>query len=282
MNHIEKAIERVRTADRESSSPGGAYSDPGGVEAQNVSVAERLNLDLEGLRGQGFITPDVPRSQSAEEYRLIKRPLLKRALNREVASSNERSNLIMVTSALMGEGKTFTAFNLAMSVVMEYDHTVLLVDADVVKPHLTRILGLEDRQGLVDVLLNPELDLSSAMIQTDIPNLRVVSAGQFHSRSTELLASRQMDRLAEEISRRYPERIIIFDTSPLLATTQPSVLTHVLGQIVLVVEAGHTPQRAIKEAVSFIDRSRPVWMLLNKSSGGFGTGYGRYSYYGYG
>lgn len=281
MNHIEKAIERVRTADRESSSPGGAYSDPGGVEAQNVSVAERLNLDLEGLRGQGFITPDVPRSQSAEEYRLIKRPLLKRALNREVASSNERNNLIMVTSALMGEGKTFTAFNLAMSVVMEYDHTVLLVDADVVKPHLTRILGLEDRQGLVDVLLNPELDLSGVMIQTDIPNLRVVPAGQFHSRSTELLASRQMDRLAEEVSRRYPERIIIFDTSPLLATTQPSVLTHVLGQIVLVVEAGRTPQRAIKEAVSFIDRSKPVWMVLNKSGEEFGTGYGRYSYYGY-
>lgn len=282
MDHTEKVIERIRMVDRDSSSPEGADSDPVETEAQDVSVAERLHMDLEELRRQGFITPDAPRSQAAEEYRLIKRPLLKRALDREIDSGNGRSNLIMVTSALMGEGKTFTTFNLAMSVAMEYDHTVLLVDSDVIKPHLTRILKLEDRRGLVDVLLSPELDLSSVMVQTDIPKLRVVPAGQFHPRSTELLASRQMDRLAEEISQRYPERIIIFDTSPLLATTQPSVLTHVLGQVVMVVEAGHTPQRAIREAISFIDRSKPVWMILNKSGEEFGTGYGRYSYYGYG
>lgn len=292
MNSIEKAmrrmevnLEKASTGDKPSPSGNlnnGTTDDASTHEAPPESRPETLHLNLEMLRARGFVTPDLPRSRAAEEYRLLKRPLLKRALDRKMAPEGERSNLIMVTSAMAGEGKTFNTFNLAMSMVMEYDHTVLLIDADLLKPQLTRILGLEGQPGLVDVLLRPELDFGEVMVRTDIPNFRVVPAGQYHSRSTELLASQQMERLAEEISRRYPERVIIFDTSPLLATSQPSVLAHIVGQIVLVVEAERTSQRAVVEALSLIDRSRPIWTVLNKSREMFGSGaYDRYYYYGY-
>ncbi|QBQ54476.1 XrtA-associated tyrosine autokinase [Nitrosococcus wardiae] len=293
MDSIEKAMQRMDAGLGEEVSAGdksspfrsmkrGITEDTPTHEAPSKSRSKTLQLDLEMLRTRGFVTPDLPRSRAAEEYRLLKRPILKRALGHKLAPESERSNLIMVTSAVAGEGKTFNTFNLAMSMVMEYDHTVLLIDADLLKPQLTRTLGLEGQRGLVDVLLHPELDLGEVMIRTDIPNFSVVPAGQSHSRTTELLASQQMDKLAEEISRRYPERIVIFDTSPLLATSQPSVLAHIVGQIVLVVEAEHTPQRAVVEALSLLDRSKPIWMVLNKSRELFGSGTSdRYYYYGY-
>jgi exopolysaccharide/PEP-CTERM locus tyrosine autokinase len=203
---------------------------------------------------------------------MIKRPLLKRALDRSV-SSDEYGNLVMVTSALSGEGKTFTAINLAMSIVMEYNHTVLLIDADVVRPELSRVLNLQGRPGLVEVLLDSTVELADAMTRTNVSNLCLLGAGKSHARSTELLASHRMAELAEGMARRYPERIIIIDSSPLLAASQPSVLAHLMGQIVLVVETGRTPQTAVEEALSHLDQSKLIWLVMNKGWRSLGSPY---------
>ncbi|ADE16292.1 protein-tyrosine kinase [Nitrosococcus halophilus Nc 4] len=288
MSSIERAMERknmtregdvsasdttlaLDSLDQDSTSPGIAVG-------QGEKSSQRFHLDLRMLSQKGFVVPTEPRSRIAEEYRMIKRPLLKRALDHS-AASNEYSNVIMVTSALSGEGKTFTSINLAMSIVMEYNHTVLLIDADVVRPELTRTFNLRGRPGLVDVLMDSTLDLADVMVRTDIANLRVVGAGEPHSRSTELLASQRMAELAEDVSRRYPERIIIVDSSPLLAASQPSALAHLMGQIVLVVEAGRTSQTAVKEALSQLDQPKLVWLLMNKNRQTLGHEYYGGHYY---
>lgn len=291
MSSIEKAMERKNIIGQETLTPASATPlSSNSLEQQPASPKIRARpgerrsqmhqLDLEALRQKGFIVPAEPQSRIAEEYRMIKRPILKRALDGSV-NSDEYSNVIMVTSALSGEGKTFTSINLAMSIVMEYNHTVLLIDADVVRPQLTRTLSLTERTGLVEVLRDPTLDLADVMVRTNIDNLRVVGAGKPYSRSTELLASKQMAMFAEDVSRRYPERIIIIDSSPLLAASQPSALAHLMGQIVLVVETGRTPQTAVKEALSLLDQSNKlIWLVLNKNRQASGQDYYGGYYYG--
>ncbi len=247
----------------------------------NVDFPDEVcHLNLEFLERQGYLTPKLARSQLAEEYRMIKRPLLINAFGRGAAPV-ERGNLIMVTSALPGEGKTFTSMNLAMSMAMERDNTVLLVDSDVVKPTLTRMLGLDSRQGLIDALLDPQMDLADIIVKPDLPNLRILPAGRTHAHSTELLASTQMRNMATELAERYPDRVVIFDAPPLLATSEASVVARLAGQIMVVVEEGRTPQQAVLDALAQLDNQKVIGMILNKdrrilSNDYYGGYYGSY------
>jgi len=240
--------------------------------------SRELRVDLERLSSMGVITPHTTNTVLAEEYRLIKRPLLDRAMPGLQHVPN--GNLIMVTSALPGEGKTFTALNLAMSMAMEMDRTVLLVDADVVRSDVSRVLGIEAVEGLTDYLSEEGVDLGDVLVKTDVPKLTVLPAGRQHKNVTELFASQQMRRLADELSQRYADRIIIFDSAPLLATTGSSVLAATVGQIVMVVEAERTLQRTVKDALKQIERFGTVNLVLNKgrlqSRSQYGYGYGYY------
>ena len=241
-----------------------------------------VTIDVERLDALGMITPtSSKRSKIAEEYRLIKRPLLDNVANKGAAIV-ENVNLIAVTSSLPGEGKTFTAINLAMSIASEKDKTVLLVDADVAKPSVMRLLGIKAEKGLTDYLLGEVNSLSDVLLKTDIPNLTILPAGKRDLHSTELLASENMRMLLQEISSRYPDRIIIFDSPPLLATSEASVLANQMGQIIVVVEAGSTSQDMFKEAIALVDPEMIIGLVLNKSGQAFGTDYyGSYSYYGH-
>lgn len=185
----------------------------------------------------------------------------------------------MVTSSLPGEGKSFCAINLAISMAMEMDRTVLLVDADVARPRVPEYLGLHTDLGLLDVLRDKKLKLSDVMIKTDIAKLTVLPAGRTYKRATELLASAAMTDLVEDIGNRYHDRIIIFDSPPLLATSESSVLATHMGQIVMVVEAEKTSQEAVREALSHIQSCEVVSMLLNKATPSPGADY-YYGYYG--
>jgi exopolysaccharide/PEP-CTERM locus tyrosine autokinase len=187
----------------------------------------------------------------------------------------------MVVSALPAEGKTFTSFNLAMSVAMEKDTTVLLVDSDIIKPSLTKMLGLNNAPGLTDVLLDQQLSLSVVIIKSIMPKLNLIPAGRSHSHSTELLASSEMERVALELSQRYTDRIIIFDAPPILVTTEAPVIARLAGQVLVVVEAGKTEQSLVQEAVNQLDNTKVIGMVLNKSrdnagGGYYGAGYGHY------
>lgn len=245
-------------------------------------------IAISQLTREGVLTPDAERSRSAEEYRMIKRPLLTRAFQ-GAGKATAHSNLIMLTSSVEGEGKTFTSLNLAISIAMEMDRTVLLVDADLAKPGLSRLLGVNGRPGLTDRIIREDADLRDLLIPTDVPKLTVLPAGRRHKRSTELLASNNMRALLDELALRYSDRVVIFDSPPLLATSEASVLAEQMGQICLVVESAVTPQYLVKDALGQLASTDNVSLVLNKCKpdlflGGYGYGYGyRYGYgYGYG
>jgi len=223
-----------------------------------------VELDLMRMHESGLVTAAGGRTALVEDFRIIKRPLIKRAFGARKPGDNP-GNLIMITSSLPGEGKTFCAINLAMSIAMELDHTVLLVDADVARPSVLRTLGLPAQRGLMDILLDDSVDMADVMLRTNVNTLSILPAGTSSPRATELLASHSMKNLVNEIANRYPDRIVIFDSPPLLLTSESHVLASNMGQIVLVVESERTTQHAVKESLRQLDGLSNVNLIYNKS-----------------
>ena len=237
------------------------------------------SIDLARLRAAGFITPGSADSKLLHEFRVIKRPLIQNALGKGAAPVT-RGNLIMVTSSLPGEGKSFVSLNLAMSMAMEVDCRVLLVDADVLKPSLPRLLGIQRERGLMDVLTTPGVGIGDVLLKTNVPSLDLLLAGSPHGEASEVLASDAMHKLLDELSSRYPDRIIVFDSPPLLATSESRVLASGMGQVLLVVEAERTTHGTLESALSTIESCPVVLTMLNKAAGAEHGSY--YGYYGYG
>lgn len=225
---------------------------------------QRVTVDPERLRAMGFSMPG-DQSPVAEEFRLIKRPLVSAALNPDSEPSIKNRNLIMVTSARPGEGKTFVAINLAFSIASEHDVHVLLIDGDVAKPTIPAVLGFEAEKGLIDVVSDSSIDLADVMVRTSIDNLTILPSGSVRRGSTELLASSRMVRFVDDIAKRYPDRVIIFDSPPVLARSEPLILVKHVGQVVFVVEAERTSRTAIDEALGLIGPERVGGIVLNKA-----------------
>ncbi len=225
--------------------------------------SREVRLDLERLEREGYLVPSQARSQLAEQMRIIKRPLLANARG-ESAQQISRANLIQVVSAMPGEGKTFFAVNLAMSIAMEVDLSVLLVDADVLRPSVLARCGVEPSRGLMDVLKTPSLDLADVMLRTNVPKLSLLPAGAASATSTELLASAAMDRLLDELAAKYSDRIIVFDAPPLIPTTESRVLASRVGQVVMVVEADKTTHTQIAQAYAAVEQCPVVLSILNR------------------
>ena len=226
--------------------------------------ARTIELDLTRMQEVGLVTAAGGRTSLVEDFRIIKRPLIKRAFGPRKQGDNP-GNLIMITSSLPGEGKTFCSINLAMSIAMELDHTVLLIDADVARPSVLRTLGVPAQRGLMDLLLDDNVDMSDVMLRTNVNTLSILPAGTSSPRATELLASHMMKKLVDEIANRYPDRIIIFDSPPLLLTSESHVLASNMGQIVLVVESERTTQHAVKESLRQLEGCSNVNLIYNKS-----------------
>jgi len=249
--------------------PAGVHAAPAhGAQPQRAPSgkhsARKVDLDLARMRDAGMVTAASGRTSLLEDFRVIKRPLLKRAFG-EASMPGRPNNLIMVTSSLPGEGKTYCAINLAMSIAMELDHTVLLVDADVARPSVLRTLGLPAQRGLMDILIDDKLDLSDVMLRTNVDTLSILPAGTSTPRATELLASSTMSNMVNEIANRYPDRVIIFDSPPLLLTSESRVLASHMGQIVMVVEAQATTQHAVKESLRQLEGCSNVNLIYNKA-----------------
>jgi protein-tyrosine kinase len=289
-NLIERAIndsnERERSAPPEAAEPvtppaaaGHAAEQmpwPGPTEETNKPTrkARVLTVDVGKLRARGIIAPGGERTATAESFRRIKRRILANALNPEASVP---ANLVLVTSALAGEGKTFCAINLAISIAQEVDHSVLLVDADVRKPSIPEVLGLKADKGLMDLLVDRRTDMAELLYKTDIGKLAILPAGTPQQHATELLASGAMRELLTEMAARYRDRIIIFDSPPLLMASEAGVLASRVGQVVMVVESGKTTESALKEALGHIDSSHLTGLVLNKAaSRGLGSYYGGY------
>lgn len=265
MNTIEKAVARLKKAGLSRN------ADDAGATTRRISVPNPdliyskpgLEIDFEKLNVSGYLTPYQTNEVLTDEYRLIKRPLLKNAFGKGAAPI-EHGNVIMVSSALPGEGKTFTALNLAMSIAMEKDTTVLLVDSDVTKPALSRLLELGDKSGFMEVLSDSRVKLSDVIIRSNLKRLSVLPSGKSGANTTELLASQQLRDIIYELSSRYSDRIVIFDLPPIMVTTHAEVMLENAGQIVLVVEEGKTPEHVIKEAITRINQDKVLGIVLNK------------------
>jgi len=229
---------------------------------EKAQPAELITLDLQSLRDKGFLTPLNHNSLLAEEYRIIKRPMLRSAFNTQ-RSHDDREHIALVTSPHANDGKTFTTINLGMSIASEHDLHVLLIDGDVRQRGLSHAFGVSERKGLMDALSDPGLSLADVILRTNVPDLSIIPAGHSVDAPTEILASPRMQTLMGDITRRYPDRFIIIDSPPVLATSEPGVLASYVGQVVMVVRANETTRQAIAESLALVDACSNVNFILN-------------------
>ena len=296
MSLVERALQKMQASDRARKQPHPVPPVPvGQVVSTPHAIARRAELatphvfnpnrlvkvDREALRASGLLPPADQERELADQYRAIKRPLIKMAFDTEQQPGSPSGQLIMIGSALPGDGKTFTGINLAFSIAREKDHSVILVDGDVVKPHVSKLFGIDKEPGLLDVLNDPDLDIRSVILPTDIPGLSLVPSGIPSDAATELLASDRMAQIVDQLARLNPRGVVLFDSLPILLTSESRVLTGLMGQVVLVVKAGETPQQAVSDALNAIGSDKKVWLVLNQAelSGPLGYYYGyRYGY----
>lgn len=274
----QRAGEKARQAGPASAAVNRAA--PNGAD-HTLRAGSSIELDHSALRRAGLLPTHGLMARIGREFQRIKRPVLAGVQGDEKQRPSPRGNRVMVTSADSGDGKTFTSFNLAMSLAHELDHSVVLVDGDVAKPGISRSLGLGKHVGLMNLLADPSIPMEDAIVSTDMLNLSVMPAGERNERSVERLSSRRMDDVMAELASD-PARIVVFDSSPLLATAESQALALSMGQILMVVRAGRTERGALESALSLIDPANAVIsLILNQSRKGFGDSYdGYYGIYG--
>ncbi len=242
-----------------------------------------LQIDPATLRERGYLPPAPQERELTEQYRHIKRPLVARAFGRAGIAPVRRGAVVMVTSALPREGKTFTAINLTRSIALEKDASVLLIDCDVANPQCTRAMGADGMAGLMDALGDPHMDVESLVLNTSVDKLEFLPIGRGTDMGAELMSSQRMEQCLDRLLDAVRNRIILLDSAPLLITNEGKTLIPLAGQVVLVVHADSTPQHAVLEAADLFDGSQFVGVVLNQCAEAVGLGYGYYGgTYGYG
>ena len=277
MSLVEQAIAKLRQA----AGPGNVVRRPAGapiapmarattVAADSLEHTARNNkvlaIDSAAMRANGYLPELATDRQFAEHYRQIKRPLVEKALSATSRGDELDTRIIMITSALPGEGKTFTCINLAFSLARERDISVLLVDADIPKPHISEIFGVKQDPGLMDALVDEKVAIESYVMATNVKGLSILPAGRITEGAAEMLVSNRMRQVLRRLLNENSRRIILLDSPPILATSEGRALTKVAGQIVLVVRAGQTLQAAVKGALAQIEPARMAGMILNDAS----------------
>lgn len=254
----------------------GNLSERGSGALQAVSldaVVGTAVLDPEKLRRWGPMGVLNNDERAKHEYGQIKRPIINRALGR-TADKIPAGNIVVVTSALASEGKSLTAFNLALSLARERDLSVVLLDADLVKPDLSRTLGLSDVVGFTDLIADTDLQLRDVLWRTSVDRLFFVPAGRERTNATELVGSHRARSIVDSFARALPQTILLIDSSPLLLTNESPMLVSLGGQTIFVVRANSTPRLVVAEALARLDPSKPVGLVLNGADGSQATSYG--------
>jgi protein-tyrosine kinase len=284
MSLVEQAIARLRNQQLGAQRPVLSGSAAKSVvpsmanELDDSKLANRMAIDLNALRAGGYL-PEISKDrQFADQYRRIKRPLIEKALSGNDAGGEPR--IIIVTSAVPGDGKTFTSINLAFSMALERDISILLVDSDVAKHHITDIFGLRQRKGLLDALTDESLDPEALVVPTSSRGFSILPAGTRVEGTAELVSSNRMRQIVTTLCARNPRRILLLDSPPLLITNEGRALVKIAGQVVLVVRAGETPRHAVQAAVDMVDEKQAGGLILNQVKVGFTEGYYGYGAYG--
>jgi protein-tyrosine kinase len=245
---------------------------------ETANLAKQITVNNSALRQSGYFPEQSTDRQFADQYRRIKRPLIDKALAGSAAVGEPR--VIMVTSALPGDGKTFTSINLALSMALERDVSVLLIDADVAKRHVTDIFNLGEEPGLLDALADETQDAEPLIVPTTTRGLSILPAGKRIPGTAELLSSNRMRKIVTALCTRNPRRILLLDSSPLLITNEGRSLIKIAGQVVLVVRAGKTPRQAVQAAVELFDVKQAGGVVLNQVQASSTEGYYGYGSYG--
>ncbi|MGK2911945.1 MAG: exopolysaccharide biosynthesis protein [Sphingobium sp.] len=237
-------------------------------------------VDRDALETAGFVLPDGPVTGISEEFRIVKRQLLIGARGGNGEDALPRGNRILICSAHPGEGKTFCAVNLALSMAAEKDIEVLLIDGDFAKPSIVSTLGLPDGPGFMDVLADPTLSIEDCVVRTEFPALAVLPAGSRTNNDTEYLASERTAHLLDALTAGNPNRILLFDSPPLLAASPAAVLAGQVGQALMIVRADQTSENALRDAANLLKACAHVQLLLNgvkfsASGRRFGNYYGK-------
>jgi protein-tyrosine kinase len=234
-------------------------------------------IDAVALERGGMVDWSRTRSRISEEFRLVQRQILRAAFG--PGAEPGFSNLLMVTSARPGEGKSFTSVNLAGSIARQGDHHVLLVDADSKRDSFCYALGLAEMRGLLDLVANPKLDPSPLIVKTPIERLSILPVGRERERSAELFSTKEMTRLIQSLGRRYADRLLVLDAPPCLSTSDPAVLAPVVGQILFVVEADRTQRDEVEASLDLIQACPNITLVLNKQQISSRYTFGAYSSY---
>jgi len=248
---------------------------------------EGLFVPEEAFVRAGMLDWRNTRNRTAEEFRVAQVQILRTAFAPEHAGTG--ANLVMVTSARPGEGKSFTSLNLATSIARQRDREVVLVDVDAKQDSIGALLGLSNVPGILDLAAEPGGDAEHYLVKTAFPKLSILPIGPQLERSAELFATRAMARIIRELGRRYADRIVILDAPPCLSSSDPSTMAPIVGQVVMLVEAGRTQKEEVEAALDLIQACPRINLLLNKvqlstrhsfgaytAQYGYGYGYGRY------
>jgi protein-tyrosine kinase len=280
---IENSLERLRRAANAAKAQGATtVATSAAVRGEPVAtldspyVHKRITVDFGRLNAEGYLPELGQERRFADYFHRIKRPVITRALATDATAD---ARLILLSGALPGDGKTFIALNLALSMARERDISILLVDGDAPKAQVSRLFGLQGEPGLLSALRDETLDIESLVLDTDIPGLEILPVGGSPEGAAELIASARMREISARLLSRNPHRLVLFDSPPLLISSDARALAQLPGQIVLVARAGRTPMQAIVDAIGLVEKKKLSGLVLNDAHVTHEHGY--YDYFGY-
>lgn len=278
MSIVESAVGRVKKApieasDRPEMVSHGRAPEPIGLDTSpRIRVSQSplwqsrqpmIKFDVEQLRSARLYPPHAFAPKQRDDYRSLRREVI--AASRAMNSSAGQSvgPIIVVTSALPGDGKSYTAINLALSIAGENVHDVLLIDGDTIKRTVSRGFGVENRPGLIELLSDPQANFLEYTAPTSNSKLHILPAGNRDESSADLLSAGRIEPLFDSIRRTMAGHFVVVDTPPILISSETPTFTDSAGQVLLVVYAGRTLQDSVKDAISRIRESVPVGVVLN-------------------
>ncbi len=267
MSRLEEALEKAMAKRQSIHAPTDTKGDTDKVRPiiarkkelfKGKSSVSGKNVRHINITNPYLVTATDPDSPVSEEYRKLKSMVVK------LTKMDDFNNTILITSALGGEGKSLTALNLAITLAHEYDHTVLLVDVDFRQPSVHKYLNIDVEAGLGDCLLEG-IDLSEAIIKTDIGKLSILPAGKHITNPVEILLSERMKEIVTELKERYTDRYIIFDAPPVLPFAETHHLASLVDGVIFVIKEGHAPVKSINESINMLKDSKILGIVYNNA-----------------
>jgi len=279
---MSKVHEALKKAERERHYPTGVLTKKEETQREETvsQVKKESRYSAKSLKGPSLdhhlVTLLDPKSAAAEQLRKLRTSILE-------CSNGNSPRCILVTSSILGEGKTTTAANLAISIAHGIQKHALLIDADLRKPDLHNYFGLNPGPGLSDYLTH-DIQLPDLLIKTSIPRLTLLPAGPVADKPSEVLSSNKMRSLIEEVRSRYEDRYIVIDSTPIMSTSEPDILCRQVDAVIFMVKAGKTPREVIQRSLQSLDKEKILGIVFNDvelRTTGYHYGYYDYSsYYG--